>query len=234
MTAREHRTALRAPTARADRREAVRDFVADIPVTPADPSYRALRACAAVLDEHPRPTLLLWGGRDPVFHDRFLADLRARIPGADVERFPDAAHLVTLDAPVGPVVARWLAEVGDRSGPTGIGTRWCRTDGPGRAVHLAARLSRDRHERPVARLRRPRRHPRLGRARCPLARSAPGPCRTRGLRPGDRVSLLVPPSCELLVAAGAVWKAGGVPVVADASAGLRQLRRLVRAAAPGS
>ena len=50
--------------------------------------------------------------------------------------------------------------------------------------------------------------------------------------PGDRVSVLVPPSCDLLVAAGAIWKAGGVPVVADASAGIRQLRRLVRAAAP--
>ena len=63
-----------------------------------------------MLDDHHRPTLLLWGARDPVFHDRFLADLRSRIPHADVERFPDAAHLVTLDAPVGPVVARWLAD----------------------------------------------------------------------------------------------------------------------------
>ena len=53
-----------------------------------------------------------------------------------------------------------------------------------------------------------------------------------GLHPGDRVSVLVPPSCDLLVTAGAIWKAGGVPVVADASAGIRQLRRLVRAAAP--
>ncbi len=53
-----------------------------------------------------------------------------------------------------------------------------------------------------------------------------------GLEPGNRVSLLVPPSVDLLVAAGAIWKAGGVPVVADASAGIRRLRRLVRAAAP--
>jgi acyl-CoA synthetase (AMP-forming)/AMP-acid ligase II len=53
-----------------------------------------------------------------------------------------------------------------------------------------------------------------------------------GLRPGDRVSVLVPPSRDLLIVAGSIWKAGGVPVVADASAGVRQLRRLVRAAAP--
>ncbi len=227
MTARVHRDALCAPYRTADRREAVRDFVADIPVTPADPSYGALRSCAEVLDQHRHPTLLLWGGRDPVFHDRFLADLRARIPHADVERFADAAHLVTLDAPVGPVVARWLTEgrhripVADRSGDeadgapflsvlASLGTRGDDTsaayDGPDGVLSwadLEARSSVAAHS--------------LQRA---------------GLLPGDRVSLLVPPSCELLVAAGATWKAGGVPVVADASAGIRRLRRLVRAAAP--
>jgi len=224
MTGRSHRDALRAPYRTADRREAVRDFVADIPIAPADPSYDALRSCAAVLDTHPRPTLLLWGGRDPVFHDRFLSDLRARIPRADVERFPDAAHLVTLDAPVGPVVARWLAEGGHQHHPTGpasdavpftsvlesLATRSRDTgavyDGPDGVLSWAD----------------------LDRRSSAGARSL----QDAGLEPGHRVSLLVPPSVELLVAAGAIWKAGGIPVVADASAGFRQLRRLVRAAAP--
>ena len=227
MTAREHRAALRAPYRTPERRAAVRDFVADIPVGPDDPSYVALQACAAVLDERQVPTLLLWGGRDPVFHDRFLADLRSRIPHADVERFAGAAHLVTLDAPVGPVVARWLAGVrirtngstdavaGDPTPPfnsvlDALGSRCHDTsaayDGPDGTLSWADLDARSS----------------MGARSLQLA----------GLRPGDRVSLLVPPSCELLVAAGAVWKAGGVPVVADASAGLRQLRRLVRAAAP--
>ncbi|HEX7443019.1 MAG TPA: alpha/beta fold hydrolase [Acidimicrobiales bacterium] len=223
MTGRAHRDALRAPYRTADRREAVRDFVADIPVTPADPSYAALRSCAAVLDDLPRPTLLLWGGRDPVFHDRFLSDLRARIPHADVERFPDAAHLVTLDAPVGAVVARWLAQ-GRRHHPTGpapdaapftsvlasVGTRShdpsAVYDGPDGVLSWAD----------------------LDRRSSAGARSL----QDAGLETGHRVSLLVPPSVDLLVAAGAIWKAGGIPVVADASAGIRQLRRLVRAAAP--
>jgi acyl-CoA synthetase (AMP-forming)/AMP-acid ligase II/pimeloyl-ACP methyl ester carboxylesterase len=224
MTHRSHRAALRAPYRSAARRAAVRDFVADIPVTPEHTSFTALQACAAVLDEHPPPTLLLWGGRDPVFHDRFLADLRARMPLADVERFPDAAHLVTLDAPVGPVVARWLdrlrhpdpvagpdqapvpfvsvlASVGDRGGDPSPAYEG--PDGVLSWSDLEARSS-------VA-------------ARALAA---------EGLRPGDRVSVLVPPSLELLIAAAAVWKVGGVPVVADASAGVRRLRALVRAAAP--
>ncbi|MGD0880741.1 MAG: alpha/beta fold hydrolase [Acidimicrobiales bacterium] len=226
MTSRTHRAALRAPYRSPERREAVRDFVSDIPVTPDDPSYVALQECAAVLEAHPRPTLLLWGGRDPVFHDRFLADLRSRVPHADVERFADAGHLVTLDAPVGAVIARWLdglrhpqavsvapaddnrsgfesvlASLGDRRGDTSPAY-----DGPDGVLSWA---DLDARSSEAARA---------------LADA--------GLRAGDRVSLLVPPSCELLVAAGAVWKAGGIPVVADASAGIRRLRRLIRASAP--
>ena len=234
MTAHEHRDALRAPYRTAARRAAVRDFVADIPLEPDDPSFEALLACAAVLEERSVPTLLLWGGRDPVFHDRFLADLRARAPQSDVERFADAAHLVTLDAPVGPVVARWLAE---RSGAAAVDAEPARRGGadptgvptpPFTSILASLESRRDdtsaAYDGPDGTL-----------SWADLdARSTTGACSLQGsgLRPGDRVSLLVPPSCELLVAAGAVWKAGGVPVVADASAGMRQLRRLVRAAAP--
>jgi olefin beta-lactone synthetase len=229
MTAPEHRDALRAPYRTPGRREAVRDFVADIPVASGDPSHAALQACAAVLDERQVPTLLLWGGRDPVFHDRFLADLRARIPHADVERFAGAAHLVTLDAPVGPVVARWLAGV--RAGPpattlVAAGIEESSTPFSSVLDSLDAR----RHDASPA---YDGPDGTLSWADLDSRSSVgAGALRHAGLRPGDRVSLLVPPSCELLVAAGAVWKAGGVPVVADASAGVRQLRRLVRAAAP--
>lgn len=233
MTKRDHREALRAPYRGADRRVAVRDFVADIPVTPSDPSYTALQAVAAVLAERPRPTLLLWGGRDPVFHDRFLADLRERIPHADVERFAGAAHLVTLDAPIGPVVARWLAD----------GRLPLQATDVRRGASIETSAERGTPFTSV--LDSLLRH---GRDRSPVYdgpdgilswtdldhRSSVGArsLQDAGLRPGDRVSVLVSPSCDLLVVAASIWKSGGVPVVADASAGVLQLRRLVRAAAP--
>ncbi len=53
-----------------------------------------------------------------------------------------------------------------------------------------------------------------------------------GVEPGDRVGVLIPPSIELLISVAAIWRIGGVLVVADASAGLPQLRRLLRGAAP--
>ena len=37
------------------------------------------------------PALLLWGPRDPVFSDRYLRDLLARLPHAEVHRYAGAA-----------------------------------------------------------------------------------------------------------------------------------------------
>jgi len=52
-----------------------------------------------------------------------------------------------------------------------------------------------------------------------------------GVRPGDRVALLVPPSADLTAAVYAVWRAGGVIVVADKGLGFTGMRRALRGAA---
>ncbi len=221
MTHKEHRAALRAPYRTADRRAAVRDFVLDIPVKAQDHSYDALGVCADVLGKLRCPILLLWGGNDPVFHDRFLRDLTRRAPHADVQRFHDAGHLVMLDAPVGAVVSDWLqVNASSRAAPEPESTF--------RSV-LAGVLERSSDQGavyigPEGTLRWSELADRSAVAADVL--------RADGCTKGDRVSLLIPPSPELLVAACAVWRCGGVPVVADASAGIRTLRRLVRANAP--
>lgn len=51
-----------------------------------------------------------------------------------------------------------------------------------------------------------------------------------GIRPGDRVALLVPPSIELTVALYSVWQCGGVIVVVDKGLGLRGMGRALRSA----
>ena len=65
------------------------------------------------------PVLLLWGPRDPVFSDRYLRDLRARLPHADVQRYEKASHLVLEDAPEAAGHAwAWITEhVPGRRGP---------------------------------------------------------------------------------------------------------------------
>ena len=53
-----------------------------------------------------------------------------------------------------------------------------------------------------------------------------------GVRPGDRVSLLVPPSADLTAVLYACVRIGAIVVVADAGLGLRGLTRAVRGARP--
>ncbi len=104
------RAALRAPYFSAERRRAIGDFVADIPLMPTHPSRAALdRVFSGLTRLSGVPALLLWGPRDPVFSPAFLRDLEHRLPQADVHRFAGASHLVTEDHPeVAEGVWSWI------------------------------------------------------------------------------------------------------------------------------
>jgi len=225
------RAAFAAPYATNARRRAVGDFVADIPVEPDHPSRPALAAIADGLRTLDVPALLLWGPRDPVFGERHLADLLERLPRARLHRYERAAHLVPEDAPgYVDVVAQWLADL----------------ESPRPAT------SRAGGERPPASPSRPRPplwaplDDRAGNS-APAVVAAGGAVvswrllarRVRelaaglaagGVRPGDRVALLVPPSPDLTAAVYAVWRAGAVIVVADKGLGVRGMGRALRGA----
>ena len=113
-----------APYRAADDRRAIADFVADIPTTPAHPSYAPLAEVAARLSEIDAPVLLAWGERDPVFHLEFAADLRRRLPQAELHRFPLAGHLVVEEEDVAALADAWIEQPrrarGPRSGPGGL------------------------------------------------------------------------------------------------------------------
>ena len=137
---REVRDALAAPYGSAERRRAVEDFVADIPLEADHPSAAALDAIAeGVRKLDDVPVLLLWGPRDPVFADRYLRDLRARLPHADVHRYEGASHLVLEDARRRPRDASaWIAET--RGAPVRTGRDERRSShGPGTAPTGARR-----------------------------------------------------------------------------------------------
>ena len=230
---REVRDALAAPYGSAARRRAVEDFVADIPVETAHPS-------AAVLDEIAEgvrklddlPVLLLWGPRDPVFSDRHLRDLRARLPHADVQRYERASHLVLEDAPESATHAwDWitenvtglpgseprhgpLARAGSAADPT-LWAGWeARAADPSPAVVEPGgrTISWDLLARRVHEL-------------------AAG-LADHGVAAGDRVALLVPPGADLTAAAHACWRAGASVVVADPGLGAAGLARALRGAHP--
>jgi olefin beta-lactone synthetase len=229
----------------ADRRSrvAVGDFVADIPLEPDHPSRATLDDIAEGLTAlREVPALLIWGAQDPVFTERYLADLNSRLPQADVQRYASAGHLVTEDVPeTAELTWRWLAERGRLRESMALrqaqgasrqaqgaspqaedalppwAAQQARAGDSAAAVvamrrGVASRLSfaelEDRIVAAAARLQDP------------------------GVRPGQRVALLVPPGLDLTVAVYACWRAGAVIVVADAGLGLRGLFAALRSAGP--
>ncbi len=101
-----------APYPTAQSREAIGDFVTDIPLDASHPSFAALDAVAEGVRGLQVPVLLAWGPSDPVFSDLYLNDLAQRMPHADVHRYVGASHLVTEDAPQAiPDILTWLSSL---------------------------------------------------------------------------------------------------------------------------
>jgi len=220
------------------RRRAVDEFVADIPLEPSHPSAATLDGIAEEvrkLDDV--PVLLLWGPRDPVFSDRYLRDLRERLPHADVQRYEKASHLVLEDAPETAEHAwTWIAEhVPDsderHSRRTGSDERAGRqsrdVDGPALWAALEARAG-DPSPAVVEAAGRTISWDLLVRRVHELAVGL----RDHGVQPGDRVALLVPPGADLTAAAHACWRAEASVVVADPGLGVAGLARALRGAHP--
>jgi acyl-coenzyme A synthetase/AMP-(fatty) acid ligase/pimeloyl-ACP methyl ester carboxylesterase len=224
-----------APYRTAARRAAISAFVADIPLEPAHPSARTLDGIAASIGAELAdiPTLLLWGPRDPVFGDRYLADLLTRLPQSDVHRFEGASHLVIEDAPeLVPALGGWLE---DRFG-AGVNSKvavevaTAATELP--RIWTAIDAYRDSDATAIVSW--------LDGAQQSLSwrdlatrieRTAAGLV-AAGWQPGERVGLLIPPGPDLTVVLYAAWRIGVVVVIADAGLGLRGLRRAFRGATP--
>jgi len=220
------RAALRAPYRSADHRSAIADFVADVPFDTRHPSSGAIAAVAEQMRRFDRPTLIVWGAADPVFDDSFALDLAARVPHAQLHRFPDAGHLSPLEADVAGVIDTWLqpsvaAVAADNPAP--YSPTWAaltaRAGNPATASSVAFVEGASGASTTFAEM-----HRRVEGIARGLAE--------RGLVPGDRVAMLTPPGIDLLAAVYGVWRAGGVTVIADRGLGLRGLGAAVRGARP--
>lgn len=222
------RNGYRAPYASGEERRAIADFVADIPTTPAHPSYAALTAVADRLPELDVPVLLAWGERDPVFHLGFAADLRRRLPQAGLHRFPLAGHLVVEEEDVAALADAWIEQL--------LHPKDAVPEEPGRVRPVvpeslwAALVAREDDEATAVSVGGA---PSLSFATLAqrVADVAQG-LRAAGVGPGDRVALLAPEPPDFIAAAHACWLIGAVTVVADRGLGLGGLARALRSAEP--
>ncbi len=244
------RDAYRAPYRGAERRGGIGGFVADIPVTAAHPSAADLDRVAAGVRELDVPALLLWGPSDPIFGDQYLDDLVDRLPHADVHRFEGAGHLVAEDVDYATAALDWLA------GST-IGSRAPAADTPPadapRPDDAPEAREADTLPPPYEPLWHHLDEQRDSTQTALVEMAPPGGAGPRvvtwallarrirelaagltavGVRPGDRVSLLVPPGADLTAVLYACLRVGAVVVVADAGLGVKGLTRAVRGARP--
>ncbi|MEN9504485.1 MAG: hypothetical protein RI958_411, partial [Actinomycetota bacterium] len=237
------RAALRAPYRRAAHRAAIADFVADVPFDTTHRSSAAIARVAEALGTVQAPTLLVWGANDPVFDDSFALDLARRLPHADQHRFADAGHLAPLEADVAHVVDSWLDSCLDspldarRSPATSepsthdTSTRTTTHDTTATAYHPTWHAIDERADDPTTAFVDGATGARTSFHE--LHRQVTGIARglgEHGLRPGDRVAMLIPPSIDLVAAVYGVWRAGGVTVIADRGLGLRGLGAAMRSA----
>lgn len=233
--------AYHAPYLSPARRAGIRDFVADIPATPDHRSSAPLAEIAEAVRGLAVPALLLWGPHDPIFSDRYLADLIERLPQAQVHRYEGAGHLLAEDAPYASAVLTWLRTIGPADGAaTPVATRPAEAvvgDGDVPVQPFWQRLD-DRSTDPdvaVIDMAPPGGGPprrvswRLLAAR---VRDLAAGLSAFGVRRGDRVHLLVPPGPTLIAVVYACLRIGAVVVVADAALGVRGLGRAITGAWP--
>ncbi len=222
---REARSAYLRPYASSADRQGIAAFVGDIPTTPAHPSYAPLAAVAGRLDELKMPVLLAWGERDPVFHLAFAADLRERLPQAELHRFPLGGHLVVEEEDVASLADAWIERLLEPVSPV-----------PPRAVGgesgalLAALVARESDTATAIAV--------GGGSSLTFAALADRVASiaegltNAGVAPGDRVALLAPDPPDFISAAYACWAIGAVAVVVDRGLGFKGLRRALRSAEP--
>jgi len=226
--------AYRAPYLSPERRRAIGGFVADIPVDAGHESHAELERIAAGVAELDVPALMLWGPKDPIFSDRYLDDLIERLPHADVHRFEGAGHMIAEERPYADAVLTWLGDNAERL--TGAAPLTSAPPSPDEQpfVPIWRGLDERRDDDAVAIVDMSSGAPRRVSWRLlddRVRRIAAG-LHAIGVRPGDRVSLLVPPGPTLSAVVYACLRIGAVVVVADAGLGIRGLTRAVRGAWP--
>jgi acyl-CoA synthetase (AMP-forming)/AMP-acid ligase II/pimeloyl-ACP methyl ester carboxylesterase len=224
---RDQRKALAAPYIRASQRVGVGGFVADVPFTDSHPSAHDISVVADRLRHLTIPVRLVWGSRDPVFNDDFAADLMSHLSDVSLHRVARAGHLAVLETSIAPLIEEAMTQEAQKNAHTSLVKEtttseitemlWARIVSAANknavAISDAAANEVVSHAEFESRV-----------ATFAAALTA------RGVKSGDRLAVLVPPSIDLIALVYACWRIGAVTVVADRGLGLTGLRHAVRSA----
>lgn len=234
-----------APYTGRKQRDAIWDFVDDIPFDSDHPTYSQMVEIAAGLPKvAQKPVKIIWGLRDPCFHREMLSKVAAHFPKAEILEIGDASHLVLDDAPQVAIPA--IKEFFSRP----LDTCASRSDKSTQREEGSIHVIYDQVQK-IAAL-----HPNLSSVitprwvRDPINGSALHYAHTTygeliklvnqyqrglsdaGLAPGDRVLMLVQPGADMLALTVAIAGRGATPVFVDPGIGLERLLKCIQDAEP--
>ncbi|WP_315354445.1 alpha/beta fold hydrolase [Rothia mucilaginosa] len=252
----------RAPYAHSAWREGVRNFVGDIPTGADVPSYAPMQRIAEQIRDLDVPAFFQWGTKDPVFQRRYLFDLMERMPHAKVHRYEKASHLVIEDYDIATPMISWLAQTfgtledgvlvparnAEAEHRAARARRHGLTTGEGATAEgtvpaafrpmLAALTERADDASTAVVDMDPKGDGTSVSVTLTWAElnqqvnAAATRLHALGVRPGDRVNLMVPPGARLTTLIYACMKLGAVIVVADTGLGIPGLTRALKGANP--
>jgi acyl-CoA synthetase (AMP-forming)/AMP-acid ligase II/pimeloyl-ACP methyl ester carboxylesterase len=235
-----------APYINRKQRDAIWDFVDDIPFDFSHPTYSQMVDIAAGLPEIARkPVKIIWGLRDPCFHREMLSKVAAHFPNAEILEIADASHLVLDDAPqiAIPAIKEFFSRPLQREATAPEAPAATREDG---SIHVIYdQVMRLAEEQPnLSAVISPRwvRDPINGSALhyahttygelAKLVNQYQRGLADSGLAPGDRVLMLVQPGADFLALSVAIAGRGATPVFVDPGIGLERLTKCIQDAAP--
>lgn len=250
----------RAPYAHSAWREGVRNFVGDIPTGTDIPSYTPMQRIAEQIRDLDVPAFFQWGTKDPVFQRRYLFDLMERMPQAKVHRYEKASHLVIEDYDIATPMISWLAQTfGTREDGALVPPHNVEAEHRAARARRHGLTTAEGVEGAVPAAFRPMLAALTERANDASTavvdmdpkgdgtsvsvtltwaelnqqvNAAATRLHALGVRPGDRVNLMVPPGARLTALIYACMKLGAVIVVADTGLGIPGLTRALKGANP--
>lgn len=223
-------------------REAIWDFVQDIPFDSSHPTYATMFEMASKLELlRSKPIKIIWGLQDPCFHPGLLSKVIAHYPDAEVMELPKASHLVLEDGAEAalPAIKEFLLR-GKKKDLSENEERDAKTGRVNTLIENFFRLAKENHKERIAITAR---QEMLGGgelqcryvSRNELAqtiRQYERGLASLGLSPGDRILMLVPPGIEFLALAFAVMGRGGTPVFVDPGVGREKMLKCIKDASP--
>jgi acyl-CoA synthetase (AMP-forming)/AMP-acid ligase II/pimeloyl-ACP methyl ester carboxylesterase len=235
----------KAPYTTRQQRDAIWDFVDDIPFDASHPTYSQMVEIAAGLPKvAQKPVKIIWGLRDPCFHREMLSKVAAHFPQAEILEIGDASHLVLDDAPqvAIPAIKEFLSRP-SHVGSNPVPAAATREEG---SIHVIYdQVMRIAEEQPtLSAVITPRwvRDPINGSALhyahttygelAKLVNQYQRGLVDAGLAPGDRVLMLVPPGADFLALSVAIAGRGATPVFVDPGIGMERLAKCIQDAAP--